>query len=66
LLSAGLWWPGWAAWAAVVHFLGARDPVVVRDPRPSPSGWALALGSLATVALILTVTPAPIGWAVTR
>jgi membrane-associated protease RseP (regulator of RpoE activity) len=32
LLVAAMWWPGWAVWAVVVHFVAGRHGVVARAP----------------------------------
>jgi membrane-associated protease RseP (regulator of RpoE activity) len=57
LLLAGLLWPGWAAWAVVLHVIGARRPLVVDSGPPEPGGIALAGGC--AVAWLLCVTPVP-------
>lgn len=57
LLLAGLAWPGWAVWAALVHLLGtARDPI--RDARP-PSQRANRVAFATVIAFGLCVTPIP-------
>lgn len=60
LVLGGLWWPGWAVWAAAVHLMGARRPVKVRDPEPPPSRRARWLAGAAVVAWVLCFTPAPL------
>ncbi len=60
LLVAGLWWPGWAVWAALLHLAGARHPVSVRDLRPPPRGRTIWVLALCVAAFVVTATAAPI------
>ena len=60
LLLAGLWWPGWAVWAAVLHLMGARHPVQVRRDEGVPVGRPLGVAVLAVLAFVLTFMPVPL------
>lgn len=62
LLGFGLWWPGWAVWAALLAVSGARHPVPVRRPEPGPTIRARWLAIGCAVTFVLTATPAPIRW----
>jgi len=60
LLLGGLWWPGWAVWAALVHLVGTRHPLLVRRDREPPSRRARWIAVAAGVAFLLCFTPSPI------
>lgn len=60
LLLAGLWWPGWAVWAAALHLLGAREPVSTRRDEGLPGRRALAMAMAALLAFVLCVVPVPL------
>ncbi|MCB9694917.1 MAG: site-2 protease family protein [Alphaproteobacteria bacterium] len=58
LLVAGLWWPGWAVWAAVVHLMGGRQPLEARRDEGFPRGrpaWVAILTGLAWIAVVVPV-----------
>ncbi|MCB9676484.1 MAG: site-2 protease family protein [Alphaproteobacteria bacterium] len=61
LLLAGLVWPGWAVWAAVLHLMGARHPVQVRRDDGFPRGRPLLVAGLAVLAFALCFVPIPLG-----
>lgn len=61
LLAGGLWWPGWAVWAAMLHLLGTRRALTARHSRP-PSTRARRVALVTAVAFALCFTPAPIRW----
>ncbi|MEZ4322390.1 MAG: site-2 protease family protein [Myxococcota bacterium] len=60
LLVAGLWWPGWAVWAGLLHLMGARMPMGVRRDEGLPSGRPLWVAALAVGAFVVCVMPVPI------
>jgi membrane-associated protease RseP (regulator of RpoE activity) len=60
LLAAGLLWPGWAVWIAVLHLMGARHSVQVRDPHTVPSRRGKWVAVACGVAFLLCVTPVPV------
>lgn len=60
LLLAGLWWPGWAVWAAVLHLMGARHSVPVRDTTMPPTRRAKAIAAVALFCFALSFTPIPL------
>ena len=59
LLVAGLWWPGWAVWAAILHLMGARFPVEPRRMEP-PTVRAKIVAGLAACAWLVTMMPVPL------
>lgn len=62
LLVAGLVWPGWAVWAAMLAVLGARHAVPVRQRDTPPSHRARWVAGATAVAFLLTFTPVPVRW----
>lgn len=59
LMLAGLWWPGWALWAALLHVLGTRRALDVRNPQAPPTQASRRLALTAAGAWVLCVTPIP-------
>lgn len=59
LLVGGLFWPGWAIWAAVVHLLGTRGAASARGE--APSGRARWAAVAVLVAFVACFTPVPTG-----
>lgn len=59
LLLAGLWWPGWAVWAGLLHVLRATEPLEVRRPERPPGRRAMGLAAACAVTFVLTLTPKP-------
>jgi len=62
LLVLGLLWPPWAAWAALLHLLGAKVSVVPRDDDEPPTLAARRVAWLAGATWLLCVTPVPSSW----
>lgn len=62
LLVAGLVWPGWAVWAAVLALMGARHAVPVRQRDTPPSYRARWVAVAALGAFLITFTPVPVRW----
>ena len=62
LLGLGLFWPPWAVWAAVLHLIGARHPLQVRDERPPLGALGRGGAALAVVVFLLCFTPLPTSW----
>ena len=60
LLVGGLWWPGWAVWAAVLHLLGARVPVEVRRDSGLPTGRPLIVAACTGLLWIAVLMPVPL------
>lgn len=60
LLIGGLWWPGWAIWAAVLHLMGARIPVEARRDDGLPKGRPLVVAAAAVVLWFAVVMPVPL------
>lgn len=60
LLVAGLWWPGFALWAAVVHVAGSRHPLRARHERHPPDGPARGSAVGAVVAFALCASAFPV------
>lgn len=59
LLAAGLAWPGWAVWAAVIQLLGARTPLEVRRPEQRLNLRSRLVAILAAATFVGTVIPVP-------
>lgn len=60
LLIAGLWWPGWAIWAAILHLMGARHPVEARKDEGMPTARAIGVAVACGVVFGLVVMPVPL------
>lgn len=60
LLLAGLAWPAWAVWAALLHVMGARHPVDPRDGETAPTWRASGIAGLTSMAFLLCFTPIPV------
>lgn len=59
LLLGGTLWTGWLAWIVVLHLLGTRSPVAVKDLEEPPSPRARAMGALCLAAFLLCFLPVP-------
>jgi membrane-associated protease RseP (regulator of RpoE activity) len=59
LLLAGLWWPGWAVWAGLLHLLGARTPLEPRRPEATLGTRPRLVAAAAIGAFGLAVVPVP-------
>jgi membrane-associated protease RseP (regulator of RpoE activity) len=61
LVFAGLWWPGWIAWAAVLHLVGANRQVELSDEQPI-QGRDRVLGLVLIGCFILCFSLIPFEW----
>jgi membrane-associated protease RseP (regulator of RpoE activity) len=60
LVLAGTVWPAWAVWAALLHLMGAREPVEPRDGAKPLSGRSQCVAGMSVVAFFLCFTPVPL------
>jgi membrane-associated protease RseP (regulator of RpoE activity) len=63
LLALGLFWPGWAVWAVMLHLMGARHRAPVRDESQPVSGRGRWVAAAAALAFVACFTPIPVAGA---
>jgi membrane-associated protease RseP (regulator of RpoE activity) len=59
LLLGGLFWPGWAIWAGVLHLLGSSAAIAVRRDTTPPTGRPIGMALASLAAFCLCFTPIP-------